>query len=220
MAIKLVIFDLDNTLVITSIAAKDAYQRSIDFIADQHGLKLQAPKLYHHWKKIVQSLKHDPDPIKRQFSYSLNLLLHQHKLPNTYLGQAITLFHREYLHHIVIQKGAKETFQWLKKQSIKIAVSTESMHALAVKKLKQVGLYRQVDILITSNDVGIMKPHPDYYLQVIKTAHIPQDQVLVVGNDVTKDIKPASVIGLQTFLIPPQVFHLGTLIEHVQSLSV
>lgn len=220
MSIKLVIFDLDNTLIITSTAAKDAYKRAIYYIAEKHGIKNQAHKLYHHWKKIVQNLKNESDPIKRQFDYSLSLLLRKHKLPETYLSQALSQFNHEYLNNIKIQKGVKETFQWLKKHEIVIAVSTESMKSIATKKLKKIGVYKDVDFLLTANDVGIMKPHSDYYKLILKSSGVPKKNTLAVGNDKTNDIAPAKSLGLRTFLIPPNNFHLGTIKEEVNKLSL
>lgn len=220
MTNKTVIFDLDNTLIITSVAAKDAYKRAIHYIADQHGMRNQSNKLYHHWKRIIQSLKQDPDPVKRQLEYSLKLLLQKHKIPETYLNQALTLFNKHFLSNLKIQRGAKEIINWLKLNNITVAVATESMRGEAKKKLKAVGLLKNIDILVTSNDIGTMKPNPAYYQKVISLTKTSKKNTVVVGDQIQNDIEPSETLGIKAILIPPNNFHLGTikkdLVEHFQ----
>jgi len=71
-------FDLDNTLVITRSAAKEAYRQAIYYLAKQHHLDNQKDKLYNHWKRLVQTVMGENKPHLRRFAYSLKLLLDAH----------------------------------------------------------------------------------------------------------------------------------------------
>ena len=214
---NLVIFDLDNTLIITTPAAKEAYKQAIRHIADKHGISRQAGKLYNHWKRLVQSLKPSSDPVKRQFRYSLSLLLHRHQIPDNYLNHGLQIHDKVLLKELQLQRGVKELFQWLKDHDFAIAVATESIRSLAKKKLKAVDLYKDIDLLITANDVGSMKPHPDYYRLTIDRSKVKKDRIFVVGDKLIQDIQPAKDLGLKTFQVPPNNFHLGTVQSLLQS---
>ena len=139
MKYKLVIFDLDNTLVLTRPAAKIGYKQAIYYIAKMNGLDKSRDKLYHHWKRIIQPLLIEKEPEKRRFTYSLQILLNKHGLPDTYLQPALNLYEKEMLNNLKLVKGAKELLSSLNEAHLKIAVTTGSERSEARKKLKSVG---------------------------------------------------------------------------------
>jgi putative hydrolase of the HAD superfamily len=200
---KLVIFDLDNTLINTRPAAKIGYKQAIYFIAKRFGLYDSRDKLFNHWKRLVQTLHQDSDPLKRRFEYSLKLLLDTRKIPTTYLSESLSIYEHELLDHLEIMAGSRELLQNLKDQGHLIAVATSGDKSEAIKKLKAVDLFSSLDFLVTANEVGRMKPDPLYYTLCIKQAKIKPDRCLVVGDDMTEDLDPAKSLGLKTFLIPP-----------------
>lgn len=216
MDIKLVIFDLDNTLVITRPAAKKGYKAGIAHIARRFGLETKKDKLYAHWKRMVQKLSQQSDPHKRTFRYSLSQLLDYHKIPETYLTEGIRLYEKELLDNLSLQSGATETLQTLKDSGIKIAVATGSQRSEATKKLKRVDLYRYVDILITSTDVGVMKPHLAYYTLVLDQSGVKPQHTLVVGDDRKEDLDLAQKLGLKTILFPKVKGHLGMVLSQIK----
>lgn len=211
MSNRLVIFDLDNTLVITTPAAKNAYKQAINYIAKQHGMLNARFKLYNHWKKIVQKLKNSNNPFEREFKYSLGLLLEEHKIPETYLSQALSIYKKELLNRIELQRGVKELFSWLRENGIFVTVSTESMKSAAKQKLKAVGLLKSVDFLVSANDVGVMKPNADYYNLVLEETGVAKKSVVVVGDQEVQDIEPARSLGIKAIQVPPNNFHLNTI---------
>ena len=214
----LVIFDLDNTLIVTKPAAKDAYKNAINYIAKQHGIYNQRFKLYNHWKKIVQKLSLSKDPYKREFEYSLRQLLSTKSIPDTYISQALSIFEKDFLNKLKLQRGAKELLSWLKQNGHAVSVSTESMHSLAKKKLKAVGVLRSIDILITPNDVGQMKPDAKYYQLAIKESKTPLDYCIAVGDSQSSDIDPAVELGIHGILVPSSNFHLSQIKPKLESI--
>jgi HAD superfamily hydrolase (TIGR01549 family) len=206
---RLAIFDLDNTLIITTTASKDAYKHAINLMAKYHGIYHLRHKLYNHWKRIVQKVKQEKNPALREFHYSLSLLLQAHKIPDTYLSQALAAFEKELLENIALQRGVKEVLSWLQKAEVTIAVATESTKGLAKKKIKAADLKKYVSILVTASDIGIMKPSADYYLQAIKLAQTNPQNTIVIGDSQINDIDPAHSLGISAVLVPPSSFHLG-----------
>lgn len=204
MPFKLVIFDLDNTLVQTRPAAKIGYRQAIYHIAKMHGLEKSRDKLYHHWKKIVQNLLGESKPYKRRFAYSLQVLLDEHQLPHTHLQTALNVYEKEMLKSLKLAKGAKELVSSLKEAHIQVAVTTGSDKAEAVKKLKTVLLYQYQDCLVTSSDVEAMQPNPEYYQIVLKELQHQVGETLVLADSLKEDIEPAEKLGLTAWLVTPQ----------------
>lgn len=213
MTKKLVIFDLDNTLVITRPAAKIGYKQAIYYLARIHNQYQNRDKLYNHWKRLVQTLQSESDPSKRQFAYSLSLLLKAHNIPETNLDQALNIFERELLNHLELMPGAKDTLTRLNKEGHLVIISTATYPGDALKKLKHVNLRTAVSAIFTSSEVGIMKPHVDYYRLPIAHYKIPPTRTLVVGDDSAEDLTPAQAFGCQTLLINGPQTHLSLLFE-------
>jgi len=217
--IKVVIVDLDNTLVITRPAAKNAYKQAINFIAKQHGIYHLRYKLYNHWKKIVQQLLGDKKPQMRRFEFSLRRLIDEHKIPETFLPLGLHTYERELLRALKPQNGAKELLSWLKQGKVKIAIATGSERAEAVKKLKTAGLYSFIDFLVTPNETGSMKPHPAYYKLILKEFECTPDQVVVIGDSRKEDLNPAKDLGIPNLILTTGNYHLGLVKDKLEKLT-
>jgi len=56
--------------------------------------------------------------------------------------------------------------------------------------------------LVTSYEyMHSSKPHPEYYLEIASQIELKPEHCLMVGNDMQKDIEPASATGMRTFLV-------------------
>jgi HAD superfamily hydrolase (TIGR01509 family) len=213
MTPKLVIFDLDNTLINTRPAAKFGYKQAIYFLAKREGKYQDRDKLYNHWKRLVQTLHTDPDPLKRRFTYSLALLLEKHHLPEAHLTESVLVYEREMLAHLEPQPGAHELLRELKNRGILVAVATASEHSDATKKLKRTHLFPFIDNLVSATEIGRMKPNPLYYQLLKEQSKIKPASILVVGDDQTEDLDPARKLGMSTLLIPQKGGHLGVVLQ-------
>lgn len=198
---KLVIFDLDNTLIKTRPAAKIGYRQAIYSLAKTLGIYDKRDKLYNHWKRIVSSLMGEKKPHVRRFAYSLQKLMEYHKIPDTHFQQTLNVYKKELLENLEPVPGANELLSWLKDNQVIIAIATGSDTAEAKHKLKATNLYSYVDHLITSNDIETMKPSPDYYHQALKLAKVSVPNAMVIGDHTREDLEPAKKLGLSTIRV-------------------
>lgn len=211
MKYKLVIFDLDNTLIKTRPAAKFGYRQAINFIAKQHGLEHSRDKLYNHWKRLVNTLIGEHKPHLRRFAYSLKQLLLAHKLPDTHFVNALNLYEKELITSLEPVNGAKELLQTLKNAGVKLAVATGSDRSEAIKKLKATGLWTFIDLLVTSTDIDSMKPDILYYSTILKNLKIKADKAVVVGDNQADDLDPAKTLGVNVLKVLPNTPNLLTI---------
>jgi FMN phosphatase YigB (HAD superfamily) len=206
---KVVIFDLDNTLVINKPAAKAAYESAIRFLAKES--KLEFDKLYNHWKRLVQQLATETAPEKRAFEYSLSVLIDQHHISEKLIPLALKVYEKELLTSLKPMAGAKEIVSWIKEIGGLVAVAAGTDRSLAKKKLKVTDLFKFVDLIITTPDVGRMKPHPEYYTLILDELKISSKNAIVVSDSKKEDIEPAAKLGLKTIEINPSQPHLTQL---------
>ena len=59
----------------------------------------------------------------------------------------------------------------------------------------------QFDLVSTNENFHFSKSHPAYYAEVLGQLGWPEGPVLMVGNDVERDLLPAHRLGLKTYLI-------------------
>lgn len=75
------------------------------------------------------------------------------------------------------------------------AIATET-------RMGYVGLAPADFSLVTSYENSTYcKPSPDYYREVARAVGVAPEDCLMVGNDVTDDILPATEVGMQVFLL-------------------
>ena len=59
----------------------------------------------------------------------------------------------------------------------------------------------QLELISTFEHFHFTKTHPAYYAEVLGRLGWPEGPVLVVGNDVARDLEPAHRLGLATYLV-------------------
>lgn len=217
MKARLFIFDLDNTLVITSPAAKHAYKQAINHLAKMENRPHDNKKLYNHWKKIVQQVLGEKKPQLRRFEYSLNELIRLQKLNAAHAATALHIYEKELLNMLEPNSGAKDLLSWLKEQKHTIVVSTGSGKNEAKKKLDKTQLSQYVDMLVTSDDVGSMKPNQAFITQPMAQAKATKSTTLVIGDSKAEDTEPAEALGVASILIKPGKHHLNELRGQIET---
>jgi putative hydrolase of the HAD superfamily len=216
MKARLFIFDLDNTLVITSPAAKHAYKQAINHLAKMEGRDHDNKKLYNHWKKIVQQVLGEKKPQLRRFEYSLNELIRLQDLNPAHAATALHIYEKELLKMLEPNSGARDILSWLKDLGHTVVVSTGSGKNEAKKKLDATQLSQYVDFLVTSDDVDSMKPNQAFILEPIKLAKATKDSTLVIGDSKQEDIEPAESLGIKSLMIKPGKHHLNELRNEIE----
>jgi HAD superfamily hydrolase (TIGR01549 family) len=63
------------------------------------------------------------------------------------------------------------------------------------------GLGLPADMIATSDDWGVAKPHPAFFQAVIGAAQCPADRIVYVGDRLDNDLKPAKSAGMRTAFI-------------------
>jgi FMN phosphatase YigB (HAD superfamily) len=132
----------------------------------------------------------------------------QLKIPNGELDHAIDHFYDEVFPSLSTlttrNPSAKEFVNWAFSRGFRIAIATDPLlpRKATNHRLRWAGFEPgQFELISTFEDFHFSKTHPAYYAEVLGRLGWPEGPVLMVGNDMTRDILPAQTLGLKTFHI-------------------
>ncbi|MFH1847722.1 MAG: HAD family hydrolase, partial [Candidatus Omnitrophota bacterium] len=89
--------------------------------------------------------------------------------------------------------GLKSAFPTLK--NYKLAIVTEESRDLTDAKLEALGLAKNFQIILTSDDIGAMKPDERYYKKAFARLKVLPSECLVVGDSYHKDLAIPKKLG-------------------------
>lgn len=99
---------------------------------------------------------------------------------------------------------AKALVDWAFSQGFRILIATDPLlpRAATWHRVRWAGLEpEQFELISTFDDFHFSKTHTAYYAEVLGRAGWPEGPILMVGNDMERDIAPAKKLGLATFFV-------------------
>ena len=97
---------------------------------------------------------------------------------------------------------AKPFIDWAFSQGFRIAIATDPLfpRKATYHRLRWAGFEpEQFELVSTFDHFHFSKTHPAYYAEVLGRMGWPEGPVLMVGNDMERDIRPAQMLGLATY---------------------
>ena len=183
MPIKLILFDLDGTLVNTS---KDL-TNALNYAMKPYGLKELA---------VEDTVKLVGEGITRLIEKALMNKSAQQ------IRKATERFLDYYSKHLTdfstIYPGVAETLEKL--HNYKKAVISNKRENLSVKLLDDLGLLKYFNLVVGSDTTSGKKPSPIPIFYILKLLHVTPDKAVIVG-DSTFDIKAGKKAGIKTIAV-------------------
>lgn len=102
------------------------------------------------------------------------------------------------------KEGAKEFVEWAMQKKYHIAIATDPLLPTKATqhRLRWAGFDpKQFEIVSTYENFHFSKTHPAYYAEVLGQMGWHDSPILMVGNDVDRDIISAKRLGLKTYLV-------------------
>jgi FMN phosphatase YigB (HAD superfamily) len=98
--------------------------------------------------------------------------------------------------------GAAELVEWARAQGYRLAIATDPLfpRKATYHRVRWAGLDPQrFDLISSFETFHFSKSHPAYFAEVLGRLGWPDGPVLMVGNDVERDLAPARKLGLATY---------------------
>lgn len=210
MAIKSIFFDLDNTLwdfnASANMALSALYEQHLRSLGvTEHDWRQAYNKhnneLWHHYR---QGKANSEDVKVQRFVRSFVELGVAH-LP---APQIAPEFLQSLVQNTVLFPDVAETLTALSRSYI-LGVITNGF-AASKERLGALGLDKVFSSLITSEAVGVPKPHPDMFLHALAEIGCAPEEFAYVGDDYEADVIGAKAAGVKAVLFNHKGLDLTT----------
>ncbi len=196
--IKAVIFDIDNTLYDFDKANACGMAMARDYCRRSFGLDEPLFQEYYRkaWHLAERRVGMDTAAIhNRMLRFQCMMeLLEQPLFPHAKVlccGYWDTV-----LSHMEPSPGIMQLCRTLKEKQIRIGIGTDMTAYIQYRKLEELGLSSYIDMIVTSEEAGVEKPHPDFFRLCVEKAGCLAEECAFVGDNLKKDVEGAIAAGL------------------------
>ncbi len=196
--IKAVIFDIDNTLYSFDQVNGYGMRAVLDYCGTWSDLgKAELMELYQKaWHMAQQRIGTDTAAIhNRMLRFQCMMeLMGQPLFPHVR-----TLYHLYWdtlLDHMEPSEGIVTFIQTLKERGLRTGVGTDMTAYIQYRKLEALGLAPYIDMVVTSEEAGVEKPHPDFFRLCVEKSGCRADECAFIGDHLKKDVNGAISCGL------------------------
>jgi HAD superfamily hydrolase (TIGR01509 family) len=179
--VKAVIFDLDGTLVHSTVDYAKMRAKVIEILVS-HGVKEELLKEAQRIWQIMHESEKQLDEMGYGAKERAEILESVTRVMNE--------VEMENVDKITPIEGAEDTLRRLKEMGIKIGVATRGCSAYAREALRIAGLTRFMDVVLARDEVAHSKPDPRHLLQVVEALGVTPDVAVFIG-DTTTDLQTA-----------------------------
>ena len=190
--IKVVIFDLDNTLTDFMRMKESAVDAAVDAMIDA-GLRTPPDELK---KKIYEVYDIKGIEFQSVFDQVLEELLGS--VDHKALAAGVVAYRRAKEAALVLYPHVRLTLTELVKRGIRLAVISDAPRKEGWLRLCYLQLHHMFDMVLTFDDTGERKPSPVPFQQVLQHFQIEPNQAIMVGDWPERDIEGATQVGINT----------------------
>lgn len=190
--IKLIIFDLDNTLTDFVRMKDQSIEAAIKAMIDA-GLMFSIERIRDEIYSIYKE-----EGIEYQKVFNRLLLNLVGEVDYKILAAGIVGYRRVREASLVLYPHVKVTLMELVKRGLKLAVISDAPRQEAWLRLCYLQLHHMFDVVLAHEDTGEFKPSPAPFMKVLGELGIEPSEAMMVGDWPERDIAGASELGIRT----------------------
>ena len=184
---------MDNTLYDYDLCHNKAINEVFDYLIKTIQVPLDKEYIKSLYDDISKKIKyeltntassHNKSIYFKQLLETLNIGFSQFQIINN-------LYWETFYENLVCFDGVKDFIIWNKNIGKKIGILTDYETEYQVIKLEKLGLLKYIDILVTSEEVGIEKPSTQMFYTMLQKLNLNPGDVIMIGDNYEKDIKGA-----------------------------
>ncbi len=192
MAVRAVIFDLDNTLVDFVKMKEAAVRRAVSEMIDA-GLPMDEDAAY---AKIFEIYNIQGWEYQLVFDEFLKEVLGH--VDYKILAAGVVGYRRAKEGALALFPHATHTLIQLKFRGIQIGVVTDAPRLQAWTRLVEMNLHHLFDVVVALEDTGVPKPAPEPFQEALHRLGIQPQEAIMVGDWAEKDIVGGKQLGMIT----------------------
>jgi HAD superfamily hydrolase (TIGR02253 family) len=190
--IKVVIFDLDNTLTDFMRMKENAVDAAVDAMIDA-GLRFPPETIK---AKIFEIYEQKGIEFQNVFDEALEEFLG--KVNHKVLAAGVVAYRRAREASLVLYPHVRVALFELIKRGLQLAVISDAPRKEGWLRLCYLQLHHMFDKVVTFDDTGERKPSPVPFNRVLDHFGIDPQEALMVGDWPERDIKGAAELGIVT----------------------
>ena len=192
---KAVFFDIDDTLLDTSNFAELARHAAINTMVE-NGLPLKKNEAYNSLKEIISRKGSNYD---KHFNLLTKSVFGEEN--NFLIALGMITYHN--VKFALLRPFPKTTdiLIYLKSKGYKLGVISNGLTIKQWEKLIRLNLHHFFDEIITSEEVGIEKPHPHIFEEALEKMNCKAEKSIMVGDKYEIDILGAINAGMSAILV-------------------
>ncbi len=205
MVIKVIAFDLDDTLYNATELARDARISGLKAMIGK-GLKIDLENAFLILDEIVKeygpnSSQHYDIFILRinRFEPQIDFISTSQK--NKYISAAVMAYHAQKIKLIKPFEDVVPCFKQIKDLGVKTAIISDGIPIKQYEKILRLGIDNLIDLIVISDEIGIRKPNPKLFEYCLKKFGIKGEESIYVGDNLEKDLVPAHLNGMNSVYI-------------------
>ncbi|ASJ00501.1 TIGR02253 family HAD-type hydrolase [Thermococcus gorgonarius] len=190
--IKVVFFDLDDTLIDTTKLAEIARRNAIEGMI-RAGMPVDFGIAYHELLELINEYGSN-------FPHHFDYLLRRLDLPHNpkWIAAGVVNYHNTKIAHLKTVKGARKTLLKLKEMGLKLGVITDGNPVKQWEKILRTEIEDYFDDVLISDFVGVKKPHRKIFEKALKRFGVGPEEAVMVGDRLYSDIYGAKQVGMRT----------------------
>ncbi len=190
--VKLIIFDLDNTLTDFVRMKKSAIEAAVKAMVDA-GLDFSNERIEEEIFKIYEE-----EGIEHQKVFNKLLVKLIGKVNYKIMAAGIVAYRRAREASLVLYPHVNSTLIELLKRGFKLAVVSDAPREEAWLRLCYLKLHHMFDVALAFEDTGEHKPSPVPFKTVLDELGLKPEEALMIGDWPERDIVGASELGMKT----------------------
>lgn len=204
MAIKAVLFDLDDTLYDFSSVHRQALQALAEY--GEARFDIPARRFLVAYREADNQIKQELPLVSACHNRIIicQRMLELMDLPS--IVAPLDLYETYWgtlLRAIKPREGAAELMERLHRRHIRTAIVTDMTAHIQHRKIAALGLADSLDVMVTSEEAGIEKPDPKIFQLCLRKLHVKPNEALFIGDSFERDIIGAHNAGLLPFWLNP-----------------
>lgn len=101
-----------------------------------------------------------------------------------------------FLDEMKLYDSVIEYFSLYRTGGAKVCILTDLTADIQYRKIEKLGLCDSIDFLVTSEEVGVEKPHPNMFYKALQKLNCGAKDTIMIGDSWDKDIVGASNLGI------------------------
>ena len=198
-----VLLDIDNTIYHYESCHKLALNFLLKELSKRLNLPLESTKneFLKARKKVNKSL-HGTASSHSRFLYiqlTIEKILGDSDFYNTIKLEK--LYWDIFLEKMELNADAKKFILKCNEKNIPICCLTDLTAEIQFRKVLNLNLENNIKYIVTSEEVGIEKPNKKMFQNALEKLRLSSDQVIMIGDNVNKDISGAEEMGITSYLV-------------------